>query len=73
MRTEQGKDEPASLFHDEDQSTRIHAQTAVMSPTPAGTPITLEGETLEELRRDLIGSGFSASEADEIIAKYSIT
>lgn len=68
--TTQTDDDPGSLQHDDDQSTRVHSQTMINSPTAAGTVIAPEGETLEELRKDLVANGFSETAADEIVAKY---
>jgi hypothetical protein len=68
--TTQVEDEPGSLQHDNDESTRLHAQTLIISPTPAGAMIVLEGDTFADLRQQLIDNGFSDAAADEIIAKY---
>jgi hypothetical protein len=68
--TTQAEDTPGSLQHDNDESTRLHAQTLIIPPTAAGAPITLEGDTLPELHRVLIDNGFSNAAADELIAKY---
>jgi len=69
--TTQAEDDPGSIQYDDDQSTRVHRQTMIVPPTAAGSAIAPEGETLEELRKDLIANGFSDAAAEEIVKKYN--
>ena len=61
--TTQQKDFPGSVSNDE-------ANTIIIPPTAAGTPIEIEAETLEDLEKDLVTEGFSKDEAKAIVDKF---
>jgi riboflavin synthase alpha subunit len=61
VRTTQKSDDPGSVVVD-------GTSTVVMTPRGAGSPITVEAETLDELETSLASDGeFSPQEAAEIV------
>lgn len=62
VHTTQGEDN--SGFVQVDQSS-----TTIVSPTEKGREITIDGETVDELRKELIAEGFSENAANEIVGK----
>ena len=51
-------------------TVEVDASSAlIVPPTAKGTPITIYGETLEEIRKELLVERFSESGANEIVGK----
>jgi hypothetical protein len=48
------------------------SSTLIMSPVAKGEPITIEGETREEIRNDLVEEGFSNEAASAIVDKLPV-
>lgn len=47
------------------------SSTVIMPPVAAGSPVSIEGEDLADLRKNLIEDGeFSEEDADEIVAGF---
>lgn len=62
VHTTQGADDPGTVQSD-------GSSTIIIPPTEQGRPITIEGETPDEVRRDLLTEGFSEAAANEIVGK----
>lgn len=62
VQTTQGDDHPGSVQVDQ-------SSTAIITPTEEGREITIYGETVEALRKELINEGFSENAANEIVGK----
>jgi len=62
VHTTQSADDPGSVQSD-------GSSTLVIPPTEQGRQITIEGETPEEIRKDLLREGFSETVANEIVGK----
>lgn len=64
--TTQKNDFEGKVFGDE-------SSVVLLPPSAAGTPIKIEAETLEELKKNLITDGdFSCEDAEIIISKFNI-
>ena len=64
VHTTQGADDPGTI-QSEDSSHII------IPPTEKGRQITIDGETPEGIRKDLLAEGFSEESTNEIIGKLS--
>lgn len=62
IQTTQGADDPGTIQSD-------GSSTMVIPPTEQGRPISIEGETPDEICKDLLAEGFSKAAANEIIGK----
>ncbi len=62
VHTTQGADDPGTVESD-------GSSTLIIPPTEQGRKITIEGETAEEIRNDLLIEGFSETATNEIFAK----
>lgn len=63
VRTDQGEDFPGNVTVD-------GSSTIIMSPTAQGTPVDIEGETLDEVRQGLAAEGFDAQQIGEIVGHF---
>lgn len=61
--TDQGSDDDGGVVSTD-------AATAIMPPTSKGRPITIDGETSEEIREQLVGEGFDEEQIDEIVGHF---
>ncbi len=64
VHTTQGADDPGTIESDD-------TSTLIIPPTEQGRKITIEGETADEIRNDLLTEGFSEAAASEIVGKLS--
>jgi hypothetical protein len=46
------------------------SSVVIIPPSPKGTPINLEGETLDEIRRELASEGFDKKQIEEIVGHF---
>lgn len=63
VHTTQSADDPGTIQSD-------GSSTIIIPPTEQGRQITIEGETLDEIRKDLLAEGFSEVAANEIVGKF---
>lgn len=63
VKTTQGEDYAGDAFGDD-------SSTVIISPTPKGTSIYIDEETIDEVREQLIQEGFSEVAAIEIIGHF---
>jgi hypothetical protein len=63
VHTTQGADDPGNVESD-------GSSTLIIPPTAQGRKISIEGETLEEIREGLRSEGFSESAANEIVGNF---
>ena len=61
--TTQGEDYPGSVSGDD-------SSTVIIPPSAKGTPIDIDGETVDEVRNDLAAEGFTAEQIDEIVGHF---
>ncbi len=61
--TTQGADYPGSVSGDD-------SSTIIIPPSAKGTPVDIDGETLDEVRGDLAAEGFTAEQIDEIVGHF---
>lgn len=61
--TEQGEDHPGNVIVD-------GSSTAVLPPTAKGTPVGIDGESLDEVREGLADEGFDTEQIEEIVAYF---
>lgn len=64
VHTTQGADDPGIIESD-------GSSTLIIPPTEQGRPITIDGETPDEIRNDLLSEGFSEAAVNEIVGKLS--
>ena len=62
VNTTQGADYPGTVQSD-------GSSTIIIPPTTQGRQISIEAETTDEIRKDLLAEGFSEAAADEIVSK----
>jgi len=60
--TTQGADDPGAAQSD-------GSSTIIIPPTEQGRQIEIEGETPDEIRKDLLAEGFSEAAANQIVGK----
>ncbi|MBI5919979.1 MAG: hypothetical protein HY849_11500 [Nitrosomonadales bacterium] len=65
VNTTQGADDPGTVQSD-------GSSTIIIPPTAKGRQIAIEGETTDEIRKDLLAEGFSEAAADKIVGKLSV-
>lgn len=63
VHTTLGADYAGNVYSDE-------SSTTIIPPVVKGAAITLEGESLESIRQQLLSEGFSAEAIDEIISHF---
>lgn len=63
--TTQGADDPGVVKSDD-------TSTMIIPPTEKGRKITIEGETAEEIKKDLLIEGFSEMASNEIVGKLCV-
>lgn len=63
VKTTQGEDYGGNVFGDE-------SSTAIISPTPRGTRMDVDGETIDEVKEQLTQEGFSESAIIEIVGHF---
>lgn len=61
--TTQAEDYPGSVSTDE-------TSTIIIPPSAKGTPVNINGETLDAIRSDLAVEGFNSQQIDEIVAHF---
>lgn len=64
IQTVQKEDEPGSVIIDS-------CSTAIFSPTEKGRIISMDCETLNDVKRDLLSVGFGDAQVDSIMKKLS--
>jgi len=62
VHTTQGADDPGTVQSE-------GSSTIIIPPTEQGRQITIEGETPDEIRKDLLAEGFSEVATNEIVGK----
>jgi len=62
VHTTQGADNPGTVQSE-------GSSTIIIPPTEQGRQITIEGETPDEIRKDLLAEGFSEVATNEIVGK----
>lgn len=65
VHTTQGTDDPGSIQSDD-------SSTMIIPPTEQGRQIAIEGETPEEIRKDLLSEDFSEAAANIIVGKFPV-
>lgn len=65
VKTVQSVDYAGKVFGDDSSKT-------IISPTPKGTPIDIDGETIDEVREQLTQEGFSERAAIEIVGHFPV-
>lgn len=63
VQTTQGEDYAGAVIGD-------GSSTTIIPPSAKGTPIDIEGETVDELREQLALEGFSSEAIEEIVAHF---
>lgn len=62
VQTTQGADDPGTVQSD-------GSSTIIIPPTEQGRPISIEGETPDKIRKELLAEGFSEAATNEIVGK----
>lgn len=63
VRTDQGEDYPGNVTVD-------GSSTIIMSPSAKGTPVDIDGATVDEVRQGLAEEGFNPQQIDEIVGHF---